>query len=169
MILFLIGCGSTVSSNDFISSNHNITSPSGEYIAVQENDVNTNSYYIYIFDKTMENSYLCEVTFYHRFTNLILWAEEEDVLWAYNSDIGVFCWTHEDDSWVMYRSFGNRSMDGVFVNGLDESGESYQIDINDIPRRTLYVPQLLADTRPRVFQDETVTFYAIPNGYSLSN
>jgi hypothetical protein len=79
-----------------------IESLSGHYLAyvIELDDDNVKGFQIGIRDLAEDSAdYLCDLTFRNRDVNIIVWADKEDVLWAYNSDIGTFLWVREDNTW----------------------------------------------------------------------
>ena len=89
-----------------------VLSPSGRYEAIVEkfDDEGVRSYKLSIIDTASndETKYTTDVTFRARDTNFVLWADEEDVLWGYNGDIGTFFWVNINGSWLK-RSYANNS------------------------------------------------------------
>lgn len=169
LLMILIGCGGIISSSGLVSANHSVASPSGKFIAEHEDSIDKDGneqYVIHIVDKEGKNDYQCEIVYRPWDSNFILWADDEDILWGYSGDIGVFCWICEGGKWIKYTSLGKLSPDALYVHGKDDIGKNYYIDINEIPTKTLSVPKLLAEKRPRVFVEETETLYALPCGYT---
>jgi len=94
----------------FADFSHSL-SPSGVYEAIIEefNNSGVNSYKLYIANTIYnDHKFETELTFRRRDRNFVFWADEDDILWAYSSDIGTFFWVKEHDSWVEKAFFENR-------------------------------------------------------------
>jgi len=145
------------------TKNNPIVSPSGEFTAeYQQSPSNERGFVIRILDKSGNHIYTCDCLFLSRFSNFICWADDADILWGYNGDIGTFYWIPEEDGWIKYVIRSQRAYAGCFVQYKDENGELYYVDIAELPSISLYAPQALKDLRPNTFSAETDLHFALP-------
>jgi len=169
VVLFLsicVSCDSNPFGADcdrFCTENNSIISSSGEFVAEHKDVPSEFGFRIRILDKSGNNIYVCDSLFLNRFSNFILWADDEDVLWGYNGDTGIYCWAFEDGRWKKYTALGEWALDGHFL----QRGPFYYIDLQELSR-TFHVPQALANIRPDSFLEETCTFYALPKDYIIT-
>ena len=136
MMCFLTSCKNANNGNEieyidlFVTPDQALLSPSGNYEAVIEkfdNDgVRSYSLFIIDADNGVDLKYEADLIFRARDKNFIFWADEEDILWAYNSDVGVYFWVNDNGIWTK---------------------KSY------VDNRTEKVPQILRELRPRVFNN----------------
>lgn len=83
--------------------NYPLISPSGNYEAIIEafDDSGVRSFRLFISDlKINDSPYQAEITFRLRDSNFIFWADEADILWCYNGDIGTYFWLKENGAWT---------------------------------------------------------------------
>ncbi|MCL2152661.1 MAG: hypothetical protein FWH57_06870 [Oscillospiraceae bacterium] len=81
---------------------HPLLSPCGNYEAIIEKFDNNGvrSYKLYIEEVKDKYSYEADLIFRAIDRNYVFWADEEDVLWEYSGDVGIFFWVKEDSSWM---------------------------------------------------------------------
>jgi hypothetical protein len=74
-------------------------SPSGRYGAILRNVENPSAktYTVIIRDNDTKEEFPTNFTFRKRDNNFVVWADDEDILWGYNGDIGTYFWTLDDD------------------------------------------------------------------------
>ena len=111
----------------FLSVNNPLLSPSGEFLASIENIISNdiNCYSLNI-DEMKENGvkYTSDIILRKRDTNLIIWDDNEDILWCYNSDLGTYYLQNVNGIWCKYS----------YINNVKNN-----------------VPQALIDARPNIF------------------
>ena len=114
--------------NELSNLDQPLSSPSGNYKAIIEkfNDNDVKSYKLFIEDvNDKEPKYETDLIFRARDKNFVFWADEEDILWGYSGDIGIFFWVNENNSWV--KKTYTKNSDAI-------------------------VPQALKDARPNIFK-----------------
>jgi hypothetical protein len=96
----LVSCGGNA---EFSHIAQALPSPYGNYEAVIESFDNNGvrSYKVLIVDiNDRASEYELDIIFRARDRNLLAWADDEEVLWAYSGDVGTFFWVWEEASWV---------------------------------------------------------------------
>jgi hypothetical protein len=173
MVSVICGFLSTGSRTDkpdtsrFLSETHSITSPSGEFIAEQENfigDNNTRLYVVHINDSEGNRVHTCQILLRMRDNNFVLWADDEDTLWIYSGDLGTFCWKHSGESWTQFSSVGGSS--NIPYGYIDENGEVQSIELAAVAVDRFTVPEDLLKARGKNFNGNTVKMYALPDDYN---
>lgn len=90
-----------------------LLSPNGSYEAILEevDDNGVKSYRLYIANVNSDtgSKYTADLIFRARDTNYVLWADEEDILWAYSGDAGTFFWINENGSWMKNAYYDDKS------------------------------------------------------------
>ena len=164
--LLLGACESSTTDSCFLSSNNELPSPSGSFIALQEDNVllEDGKYYrVHILTQDRQKDYTTEILFRYRDSNFIIWAEDEDILWAYSGDLGLFCWIWEDNDWTMYSSLAISEATQWSVVIEEDTGEFSSIALTTLAKKTLVTPRLLVTKRPKI--GKRVTFYGLPANY----
>ena len=105
IIISTTGCVDSASPKasdyDLVTLKTSRMSPSGKFEAVCYESV-TDFYSIKIINSNNQEVYFLDMDCGKRYTNLIVWADDEDVLWAYNSDIGTYFWVFNGSEWEQY-------------------------------------------------------------------
>ena len=98
---------------DLITLSTSRVSPSGRfYAALFESNTgepyNVSGYKMKVIDQNSQEEYVLDMFFRNRDTNYIVWADEEDIIWAYNGDTGTYFWTFDQDHWEQHGYAGNK-------------------------------------------------------------
>ncbi|MGC6767729.1 hypothetical protein [Enterococcus sp. LJL51] len=104
LVLYLFNPAQDSRSEEIFSAND---SPSGKYELLQvntEDEAEVPGYSFNVWEKGSKNTTIYEANDYFRKRDrfILSWGDNEDIIWVYSGDLGLFYWTNEGDSWTKH-------------------------------------------------------------------
>ena len=99
----------------FATDENSATSPSGKYKLEKVIDIidEVNSFSFRILDAEHDNIiYQSEDYYRTRDTHFILWGDD-DMVWVYSGDVGVFYWEKEEESFWVKKGYAQRKEENI--------------------------------------------------------